>query len=579
MKKSKIISLILAIALIVSMIPAIVVSADAVEIPIVLTSEGEVQIIPGVLKSGSITFNKTTDTLTFNNVSANLTNVEACYVLIDTDQPVTVEFKGENTLTCTADSVYYEFYGFYSNCDTTIGGDGTLNFNITAPKLVNGFYANNSLTFNEDVTVNINVKTTSTANANHAAIGIYALDDLVNNGTLNITAISAGEEAEGIMAECDFENNGTITINAEAKTEYVSGYMNYYGADFKNTGSIDITVNCPKYYCLGIEGEFSNFINEGDISIDATGSTDLVSTIIYGDSVEFSGGSLTIKENCIEDGVFSTYGSLFVQADSISFEDCEIDIDTNIGLGAILLMGPSEFTNCDITAVNACTEDPACGILATDTLSFESCSVYATGNTAAIASVDGGSGNGITVSDDMSCLGDLGFKTAIDEITTTVETFDTTISALYFTDAPLTVFAIDEEFAKTVLLGVPDYEIIKGANQEYVFESGEDFTVTSNAPYALYEYTLIDGEKVPEKYVTVKEGSTIVTIKADYMDNLDTGKHTIEIVSTNGSAKTDFTVVTPHTDAAVTYALASALIVFTLFSGSYIVIKKRAELN
>ncbi len=39
-----------------------------------------------------------------------------------------------------------------------------------------------------------------------------------------------------------------------------------------------------------------------------------------------------------------------------------------------------------------------------------------------------------------------------------------------------------------------------------------------------------------------KEGSTIVTLKADYVATLSVGEHTIGIVSTNGTATTTFTV-------------------------------------
>ena len=39
-----------------------------------------------------------------------------------------------------------------------------------------------------------------------------------------------------------------------------------------------------------------------------------------------------------------------------------------------------------------------------------------------------------------------------------------------------------------------------------------------------------------------KEGSTIVTLKADYVATLSAGEHTIGIVSTSGTATTTFTV-------------------------------------
>ena len=52
----------------------------------------------------------------------------------------------------------------------------------------------------------------------------------------------------------------------------------------------------------------------------------------------------------------------------------------------------------------------------------------------------------------------------------------------------------------------------------------------------------LDGKTLDEKYYTVKVGSTIVTLKADYVATLSVGEHTIGIVSTNGTATTTFTV-------------------------------------
>lgn len=44
------------------------------------------------------------------------------------------------------------------------------------------------------------------------------------------------------------------------------------------------------------------------------------------------------------------------------------------------------------------------------------------------------------------------------------------------------------------------------------------------------------------KHYTAKEGSTIVTLKADYVATLSAGEHTIGIVSESGTATTTFIV-------------------------------------
>ena len=56
------------------------------------------------------------------------------------------------------------------------------------------------------------------------------------------------------------------------------------------------------------------------------------------------------------------------------------------------------------------------------------------------------------------------------------------------------------------------------------------------------DYYLPDLAIPEEKYYTVKEGSTVVTLKADYVATLSAGEHTIGIVSESGTATTTFIV-------------------------------------
>ena len=46
----------------------------------------------------------------------------------------------------------------------------------------------------------------------------------------------------------------------------------------------------------------------------------------------------------------------------------------------------------------------------------------------------------------------------------------------------------------------------------------------------------------------MKEGSTIITLKADYLDTLSEGKHTFEMVWSDGTAGTTFTVAKSEPD-------------------------------
>ena len=97
------------------------------------------------------------------------------------------------------------------------------------------------------------------------------------------------------------------------------------------------------------------------------------------------------------------------------------------------------------------------------------------------------------------------------------------------------------KLADTVIAKLPP-EIIKGKGQSIVAGENKELSFTSNAAFSDFIRVELDGKTLDEKYYTVKEGSTVVTLKADYVATLSVGEHTIGIVSTNGTATTTFTV-------------------------------------
>ena len=85
--------------------------------------------------------------------------------------------------------------------------------------------------------------------------------------------------------------------------------------------------------------------------------------------------------------------------------------------------------------------------------------------------------------------------------------------------------------------------IIEGANGKWQKGSEDVLSFTSNAAFADFLKVQIDGKDVDASNYTVKEGSTIVTLKTSYLETLPVGKHTLAIVSDTGTAETEFTVV------------------------------------
>ena len=84
--------------------------------------------------------------------------------------------------------------------------------------------------------------------------------------------------------------------------------------------------------------------------------------------------------------------------------------------------------------------------------------------------------------------------------------------------------------------------IIDGTNLSVIAGDKKDLSFTSNASYSDFKEVKIDGATLDNKNYSVKSGSTIVTLFANYVSTLSVGEHEISIVSTNGTATTKFTV-------------------------------------
>ena len=101
--------------------------------------------------------------------------------------------------------------------------------------------------------------------------------------------------------------------------------------------------------------------------------------------------------------------------------------------------------------------------------------------------------------------------------------------------------AVDSDFAPA---------IIAGANATWHKGSEDGLFFTSNAAFADFLKVQVDGKDVDASNYTVKEGSTIVTLNASYLETLSAGKHTLAIVSDTGTAETEFTVLAAEEEVA-----------------------------
>lgn len=99
-------------------------------------------------------------------------------------------------------------------------------------------------------------------------------------------------------------------------------------------------------------------------------------------------------------------------------------------------------------------------------------------------------------------------------------------------------------------LELPAYKIIDGAESTWTQNTNTDgsLVIRGDGAIAKFKEVRVDGVVIDVKNYTVTEGSTIITLKTEYLKTLPAGKHTFEIAWIDGSAATYFTVAGSTTE-------------------------------
>lgn len=86
------------------------------------------------------------------------------------------------------------------------------------------------------------------------------------------------------------------------------------------------------------------------------------------------------------------------------------------------------------------------------------------------------------------------------------------------------------------------YKIIEGTESSYVLQSGNSLTIRGDGEFSKFAGIKVDGVQIGKDNYDVKSGSTIVTLKSSYLNTLAGGTHNLELLWTDGSASTTFTI-------------------------------------
>lgn len=84
------------------------------------------------------------------------------------------------------------------------------------------------------------------------------------------------------------------------------------------------------------------------------------------------------------------------------------------------------------------------------------------------------------------------------------------------------------------------YAVLEGGNQTAAKDKNLVFRI--DAAEETFLNLLVDGTEVPKEYYTLSKGSTVVSLKTEFLSTLSEGTHTITFVFSDGISETTFTI-------------------------------------
>lgn len=100
-----------------------------------------------------------------------------------------------------------------------------------------------------------------------------------------------------------------------------------------------------------------------------------------------------------------------------------------------------------------------------------------------------------------------------------------------------------KEKLENLLKDLVDYRIIKGDGSQWTVEEKDSITMTANGAYCKFIGIQVDGKDVAFPNYTVASGSTVITLRPEYLNTLSTGKHTLTVLYTDGQTNGTFEIL------------------------------------
>lgn len=88
----------------------------------------------------------------------------------------------------------------------------------------------------------------------------------------------------------------------------------------------------------------------------------------------------------------------------------------------------------------------------------------------------------------------------------------------------------------------PEYKITEGANSSWTKNTDATLKFVANGDLSKLVGVKVDGTLITADKYTAVSGSTVITLKNDYLDTLSVGKHTLTVVYNDGECSTEFEI-------------------------------------
>lgn len=115
-----------------------------------------------------------------------------------------------------------------------------------------------------------------------------------------------------------------------------------------------------------------------------------------------------------------------------------------------------------------------------------------------------------------------------------------------FTDENTNELTVVYKFSKTEAedndTTQPVYKFIEGANSSWMQNDDGTLTFRANGDFDKFTGVKVDGLLIDEKYYSAVSGSTVVTLKNDYLKTLAVGTHSLTVTYTDGDCSTNFEI-------------------------------------